>query len=143
MDREAVVEILTTVLPNMYKRLFRGMPSFDISHQQAQLLFWISKEDGMTMSFYSEKTMISKPNLTLMADKLIEEGFVVRGFDKGDRRIITLNITEKGLDQIKVMKEKVKQIIMQRLGNLKDEDIAQLSHHLKGIKQIIDKVDLE
>lgn len=139
MSKELLVDNLMTVLPGIYKKLLKGLPSLDISHQQLGLLFTISKKNGMPMGYYSEKTMISKPNLTIMADKLFEEGFIERGFDKDDRRVITLSITPKGADYLNMHKAKVREAVSQKLSGLSEDEVVRLNALFDEMKQIFSK----
>jgi len=135
MGRELLIENLMTVLPEMHKKMFKGLPTSEISFQQGMLLLFVSKNNGMTMSYYSDKTMISKPNLTLLAEKLIEEGFLERGFDKDDRRIITLHITQTGLELLDIQKRKVQEAMMQRLSSIEDSKIDKLNELFDELKK--------
>lgn len=136
MGRKLLVENIMQFIPSIHKRLFKGLTSFEISRQQSELLFIISHKNGRTMSYYSEKTMISKPNLTIIADKLIDEGYVERGFDKDDRRIITLNITDKGLEYLEKVKKIVIESISAKLDNLSDSDVDRLNSLFAEINSI-------
>ena len=142
MSKAVLVENLMAFLPNLHKKLFKGVPPFEISRQQAELLFFVFKENGMPMSYYSDKTMVSKPSLTLMADKLIEEDFIERGFDKDDRRVITLNITQKGIDCVNRQREKIKETVILRLEVLSENEVTRLNALFDEINQIFDKLNI-
>ena len=142
MDREKLVENLLTFLPLMHKKLMKGVSTCGISKQQLGLLFHISNEDEKLMSYYSEKMMVPKPNLTLMADKLIEEGLIERTFDLNDRRIINLKITRKGSKYIVEYKEKVRQEIIKKLDLLNDSDAKRLNELIEEMTEIFNQMEL-
>jgi DNA-binding MarR family transcriptional regulator len=56
----------------------------------------ISRLSGCTMNELAEFTTIDRTTLTRTADQLIEAGLVSRGGLPGDRRIVRLELTEKG-----------------------------------------------
>lgn len=142
MEREKLAINLLAFIPTVFKRLVKGFPTCgDISRQQVELLFAINGHDGCPMSFYSDKLMISKPNLTVMADKLIEEGLVERDFDPADRRVVTLNMTKKGKEFLTEHRERVKQEIVRKLDQFDDGDVKRLNELIEEMKTIFDKVE--
>lgn len=141
MDREQLVESLLTSIPLIHKRLMKGFPNFGISKQQLKLLVHINQEDGKPMNYYSERMMIPKSNLTVIADKLIEEGLIGRELDPDDRRIIILKITGKGRKRLLECKEIVKREMLKKLEALNDKDIQTLNKLIEEIMDIFKKTD--
>lgn len=141
MDREKLAEDLLNFLPTMFKKLMKVHPTFEIPKQQMGLLFNISKENGKPMSYYSEKMMIPKPNLTVIADKLINDGFVERAFDPSDRRVIILALTKKGEEYINENIKRIKGEMMERLDSFNDGDIERLNELILEMKTIFDRLD--
>lgn len=141
MDREKFVENLLITIPLMKKKLLKNFPTCGISKQQLGLLFLISSEDEKPMNYYSEKMMTPKPNLTGMADKLIEEGLIERTFDPGDRRIVILKITEKGKEYLIEFKKKLRKEMIKKLEVLNDNDVKRLNYLIEELKEILDKME--
>jgi DNA-binding MarR family transcriptional regulator len=107
----------------------------DISKQQMGSLFHMCKDNGRPMSYYSEKMMIPKSNLTVVSDKLIKEGYVDREFDPSDRRIIILNITEKGKAYLEEQKKKSAEYI-EELKDLYFEQIDKNADYVQVVSVI-------
>ncbi|MGE5632063.1 MAG: MarR family winged helix-turn-helix transcriptional regulator [Caulobacteraceae bacterium] len=141
MDRIKLVENILTFIPSVFKRLMKAYPNLEITRQQLGLLFHINCENGKPMSYYSEKMMIPKSNLTVLSDKLIKEGLAERAFDLGDRRVITLKITKKGREFLYEHKEKVKHEILKKLDSLSDADVKRLNELIEEIREIFDKIE--
>ncbi|HYF83837.1 MAG TPA: MarR family transcriptional regulator [Clostridia bacterium] len=141
MDREKLAENLLNFLPAMFKKLMRVHPTFEMPKQQMGLLFHISKENRKPMSYYSEKMMVPKPNLTVIADKLINDGFVERAFDSNDRRVIILALTKKGEEYINENIKRIKGEMMERLDSFNDKDIERLNELILEMKEIFDRLD--
>ena len=98
MQNQELIANIYTLFPAMMKKLM-GQASFaEMPKQQFMLLHAINSHGNMPMNFYSERLMISKPNLTVLADKLIEAGYVERCAAPYDRRLIVLRITGSGHD---------------------------------------------
>lgn len=141
MDREKLAENLLSLLPTMFKKLMKVHPTFEMPKQQMGLLFNISKENGKPMSYYSDKMMIPKSNITVIADKLINDGFVERSFDSNDRRVIILALTKKGEEYINENIKRIKGEMMERLDSFNDEDIERLMELIIEMKEIFDRLD--
>ena len=141
MDREKLAENLLNFLPTMFKKLMRVHPPVEMPKQQMGLLFHISKENGKPMNYYSEKMMVPKPNLTVIADKLINDGFVERAFDPSDRRVIILALTKKGEEYLSEHIKKMKEEMVKRLDSFNDKDIIRLNELIEEMKEIFDRLD--
>ncbi|MCX7903600.1 MAG: MarR family transcriptional regulator [Caloramator sp.] len=141
MERERLAEYLQTFLPMFYKKLMKGINLPGVTKQQLWLLYLVENHDERPMSFYSEKMMIPKSNLTSVAEKLIEEGLIERRYDPKDRRIILLKLTDKGKDFIEECREKTKQAIFKKLEILDDEDVSRLNKLFEEIKYIFNKME--
>jgi MarR family transcriptional regulator, organic hydroperoxide resistance regulator len=141
VDREKLAGNIQTFVPFIFKKLIKSVPNFEISKHLLELLFLIKKEDKKTMSFYSEKMMIPKSNLSVMSDKLFEDGLIEREFDPSDRRVIILKITEKGDKYLCEHIEKMKRLLMKKLDLFNDEDIKRLNELLEEIRAIFNKMD--
>lgn len=141
MEKDKLSENLITLIPIMHKKLCKTLPSFEISRQQMELLYLIKLEDGKPMKYYCDKLMVSKPNLTVIADKLIGEGLIKRENDLEDRRVIILKLTRDGEIYLKGKQEIIKQDIMNRLSQLDVEDIEKLNRLLCEIQEILNKLE--
>lgn len=143
MEREKLAENFLVFFPFVYKKLMRDMPVSDISRQKFGLLQLINSNDCNTMSYYSNKTMISRPNLTVMADKLIEEKLIERMYDPNDRRVINLKMTEKGKNVLEKHKIKVKEALLKKFEMLGDDEVKRLNELINEMESIMKNITRE
>lgn len=141
MEREKFVEAFASFIPYLFKKVMRGLQVGGISKMQLELLFKISSENGKPMSYYSERMVIPKSNLTVLSDKLIKEGYVERIYDRNDRRIIILSITKKGEEILTEHRNMVKKAILKKLEGISDQDIQRLNVLIKEMKEILGKIE--
>ena len=141
MEREKFVETFASFIPYLFKKVMRGFQVGGISKMQLELLFKISSENGKPMSYYSERMVIPKSNLTVLSDKLIKEGYVERIYDRNDRRIIILSITKKGEEILTEHRNMVKKAILKKLEGISDQDIQRLNVLIKEMKEILGKIE--
>jgi DNA-binding MarR family transcriptional regulator len=88
----------------------------------------------MSMSEIGCRLKMPKPHVTAKVDKLIAENIVERLFDPNDRRIINIQMTEKGKNDLKIIKQKVSQDLRERIQMLDPEKIKTMldsSQHLR------------
>ena len=140
MSTEKLAEQLFTIGPLIHKKLNKGMPIGGIPKQQLALLFCISEENGKTMKHYGNKMMISKSNVTILADKLIEEKLIERELVPNDRRVVLLTITEKGREYLGQQKIKFKQALIKKLEILDSQDVDTLIDLFERIRVVFDKI---
>lgn len=140
MERERLIHYIFNFMPLLHKKLFKKFHGFEISKQQMHLLFAINNNNGNPMKYYGEKLMISKPNLSTVVNKLIQEELIERKNDVSDRRVINLYITDKGKDFLITHRKAAKKNMLKKLGVLTDEDVKKLNHHFKEIESIFSKL---
>ncbi|AIF44831.1 MarR family winged helix-turn-helix transcriptional regulator [Virgibacillus sp. SK37] len=63
--------------------------------------------------------------MTNIASKLINEGYAIRKYDAGDRRVIRLEITEEGLQLLENAQQKGTEIRKEMFEVLSEEEISQ------------------
>lgn len=90
-----------------------------ISSTHLHVLFLLETEEPMPMSRLAELLDVSLPNVTGLIDRMVERGFVERGRDAGDRRVVTIRSAEAGREAV----EEIDQIRRQTLGKV----LAQLN----------------
>ena len=141
MNKEKLAENIMTSGFMMYKRLSKGLSTPGISRNQFELLYSISLENTKPMRYYGEKLMISKPNLTVMADKLIKDNYAQRTYEPGDRRIIILSVTKKGEEFLEDQIRRIKQKMILGFNELSDADAQRLNEILDEMKSIFLKIN--
>lgn len=139
MDRRILIESIMTLVPVLHKKFSRDFGGCEITRQQLELLFFVSSEGEKPMSYYGSKLMISKPNLTVLADKLIEEGYLQRILSPADRRMVLLKMTEKGEGFFDNQRKKVTELMLEKLEDFNDLEIERLNELFSEIKSIFMK----
>ena len=112
---------------------------FNVPHSHIKVLFYLIHLGPISISKMAKELCISKPNMTPVIDKLVEEGLVTRDYDPTDRRVILIQTTPKALEFLKETQDYVKEIIKEKLSSLNDEDINTLSTSLESLLSVIKK----
>ncbi|MCX7955581.1 MAG: MarR family transcriptional regulator [Patescibacteria group bacterium] len=102
-------ELFETIF-NVYKIMKKNYSSFkeiDLSMVQLHGLMHIFENPGCSLKELAERFSITNPSANDLTEKLINLKLIKREEDKKDRRIIHLNLTEKGKKIVnKILKQK-------------------------------------
>ena len=112
---------------------------FNIPHSHIKVLFYLVHNGPISISKMAKDLYVSKPNMTPVIDKLVEDGLVTRDYDPTDRRVILIRATPKALGVLKGGKEYIKEVIREKISPLSDEDISNLSSSLDTLLAVINK----
>ncbi len=142
MSRDKLSNYMLDFFPLMMRKFFKGMKNKKnaadgVTHK---ILYNLLKDNGKPMKYYSELLSISKPNFTKATNILIEDDLVKRVKDDSDRRIVKLVITEKGKEVIDQRTEKLRNIFLEKIKDLSDDDINTLCENFESITSILDKI---
>jgi DNA-binding MarR family transcriptional regulator len=76
-------------------RKFESSAYQRISVKQALSLFYLD-EDDITTSSLAKRVGVTSAAATGMVDRMVDRGLVVRTRNRSDRRVITVQITDRG-----------------------------------------------
>ena len=143
-DDELMDSILNEfmILPRLYRRLLRSD-----SNEQGIFTpkFWalklLAKEGPMHMSTMAKRMQVSKPYITAVLDRLVEEGLAVRSQDPEDRRVINISISASGKEALADAKVRARGNIRRVLSLLDEDDRRRLNSSLLELNDIITKLE--
>lgn len=107
---------------------------------QVKVLFHLSHTGSSSLSNLAHSIGVSKPNMTPIIDKLIQDGFINRYEDSSDRRKLRVELTEKANELLSSQNQKFKDLISEKLSILSEEDLISLEDSLEKITNIIIKL---
>ena len=110
-ERLAILHIM--LINNHIKEAINNiLKPLDISLQQYNVLRILRGQQGKAanLNTITERMIDKMSNTTRLVDKLITKGLVNRAICPSNRRKVEILITEKGLEQLKVLEEKVNSI---------------------------------
>ena len=107
---------------------------------QYVLLMFINTEGAITNSSASEMLKISKQQMSTVAERLLEQGYISKNTDCRDRRRCLLELTEKGREIIRQQNGYVRKKFEDRLPKLSEDEQQQLSEAINCLKISIDRM---
>ena len=109
----------------------------DLSMKHFMILLSLSIKDNSTMGELSEKLSMNLSTLTRAVDKLVEESFVIRQNDPGDRRIIRISLSSKAKSVLDNIKNQRRELIASVLSNVPEEEREKLVGLLENLIAIL------
>lgn len=140
MSRRLLIENYITLLPMLYRTLFRDFPNCGVTKLQMKLLYYLKIEGGKPMNYYAKKIMVSKPNMSVLAEKMINEGFIEKGTFEGDKRVTTLKLTKMGGNFLDAEMNKFINHLLDKLSVFEDKEIERLNEMIEEITDMFSKV---
>jgi DNA-binding MarR family transcriptional regulator len=95
----------------------------------------------LSMSDLSWILHVTKPNITVLVDKLAKLDYVERVHDSKDRRVILIRLTDKGEDFIGKSSEELIKSVVQLLDYLDKEDLELVKQTTQAMKKLLAKLN--
>lgn len=135
---DIISENLLSIHPLLYKSIAKPMRRNTNVTPGGMFVMGILKRVGMlSMSDIGKHLSMPKPHVTVIVDKLIDEGYVERQNDPNDRRIINILLTEKGKVDFEAMKQAISENLKEKLSLLNEEELQKLSVASQSVKDIL------
>lgn len=135
---DLIAENIISVYPLLYKTISRPIKHQSSVTPGGMFVLGALKRSGiMSMSDIGKHLAMPKPHVTVIIDKLIDEGFVERQNDPNDRRIINIAITEKGMEVFHEIKKTLAENMKIKLLNLSEEEQDILAVASQQVKDIL------
>nr|WP_317331986.1 MarR family transcriptional regulator [uncultured Romboutsia sp.] len=140
---ESIVQNFISIIPLFKKKLLHDNCKFDkgnLNHSHFQILAVLKKEGQLPISEVGKKLFISTPNMTKLLNKLIDEGMIERIPGEKDRRIININLTEKGSIYLKNSFLEIQSSLKDKISTLPDEKLDKLNDSLITLKEVLNEI---
>jgi DNA-binding MarR family transcriptional regulator len=114
---------------------FNADPWIELKMTIAQLksLFFISAKGKTNFKKLADALEVTPPNITGIIDRLVEQGLVSRTENSEDRRIMLLQMTEKGQELVNHLHENKFQKMRNVMINMSEDELKAMMTGLKGI----------
>lgn len=140
---DILAEKLLSIGPIISKKIIR----FDIqsneivSINQLMVLGALHEHGSLCISEICKKLFISKPQMTIIIDKLVKSDLVYRIYNNTDRRTINIDLTEKGNEYCRNLLETFKKNLSHKLITLSEEDLTTLLNSVEITESILKRIE--
>jgi DNA-binding MarR family transcriptional regulator len=104
------------------------LPRFDV------MAALYRKPEGMLMGDLSRFLLVSNANITVIVDRLVADGLVVKSTREGDRRTSIVRLTGHGMKQFREIAAEHENWVAELLVEVRDEDARRLAGMLKSFR---------
>ncbi len=110
------------VIKKIKKIMCSGLETgIDLSH--IQLIMFIGKQGQCRVSDIAQHCNVTLSAITNLANKLVNMRVITRKRSKKDRRIVHIQLTDKGKKQLDIIKKNRKKLYEQLFSNLSEKEI--------------------
>lgn len=127
-------------MKNKFFRPAEVITRSQISPGQFHAISALYRQGPLPMSEIAAELKVSKQQLTPLIGKLIDSGMVMRREDEQDRRIILIEVTDKGITAFKNLKLKIKKNIKDKLAILPEEELQELHSLMIRLQEILQTI---
>lgn len=113
---------LRVSLTRIARRLRAQRGEADLSEGQFAVLTSINRHGPMTPGALAEHERIRPPSMTRTVNSLVELGLVAKAGHETDRRLVVVELTDAGRDEIKVTRRRRDAWLTKKLGQLTPEE---------------------
>ena len=148
MDEVGQVKYLDEFLrlvPFFFKRLAHSLHPADeagahrFTHAQFRVMELTSHKPHWRMSDLAHRMALSPGSLTLMMDRLIEDGLISRGRSQEDRRVVIVQVTEKGQAMLAERRRALHEIVAAEIAKLPQHERDELAGAMGTIVRFLER----
>lgn len=143
MDRqlnEQLAQVIFRVGRCMRQHMMSEEKAHELTMAQLETLIFVKEQTHPKMQDVAEKFHISMPSATSLVNKLVLLKLVKRQSNQKDRRIVTLEITKKGVTLLQEGWKKKQEKINHLLNFIPKQDKPEL---LRILSQLVANIDYE
>jgi DNA-binding MarR family transcriptional regulator len=130
-----VIEELETTLQHIMRKMVNYNKIMDnsFSGSQVSALEKIMAKQPLKVSELADELSLSSSAVTLLCDKLIENGYVKRERISDDRRVVCMMITEQGREMLSALQDRERELVAQWLTGIGIQELQVLNETLKKV----------
>jgi DNA-binding MarR family transcriptional regulator len=138
---DSMLNDIYTIIPLFHRTILKvDNLSYNPMSSEFKAMGILMRHGPLPMSRIGLWLGISKPNMTAIIDKLIEEKRVERKTDLKDRRIIEVSLTADGKKLIQDCWKEARESMRTKLSLLSQAELDTLYTSLENIREILSKI---
>jgi DNA-binding MarR family transcriptional regulator len=120
----------------LMRRLVDTLKAADLTPTQYNALRILrgAGDEGLPCREVGERMVTRDPDVTRLLDRMEARGFVARGRDRRDRRVITVRITEQGAAALEATDPLVSELLVSALAHLGPTRLRALNELLEAAR---------
>lgn len=111
-----------------------------ITDGRYRVMYTVSKRESWQMKELAEQIGVSSPSLSIMVDRLVEEGLLNREVDPEDRRAVRISLTDQARSTIDAVRQHLLAGLETLAGGLTDQEKDELLSALQATINAVRKM---
>ena len=136
--REA--QLLFTAILGQMEKSSKGMMGMPINISQLKALSAFDEDKPYSMGDLCQLAQVKMPSMTEVVDRLVAEGFVERVRDTEDRRVVKVQLTERGKNAHGSILQTREQELLNIFGCLDEKERTRLLKSLRAVSTLMKRV---
>jgi DNA-binding MarR family transcriptional regulator len=135
-------ELMATIgrLQREFMRFHAQFEFGELSRLHMGILGVLRRNGEMPVSAIGDLIHTSRPQMTMLLDKLEASGLVSRGADPADRRVTTVSMTPRGQEVLSAALGVFHRDVNVRLEVLTDDELQEFKDALGTIQRVLEKL---
>ncbi|MCX7623029.1 MAG: MarR family transcriptional regulator [Thermomicrobium sp.] len=130
---ETIIVEMRDVIAYLHRRSPPPLQALDLSMAQLKVLFALACRGPLTVSEVAERLGISPPTASHLIDRVVQLGLVTRREDERDRRRTLVELTARGEELLRQLRQGNEHPWRELLERLSAEDLEAL---LRGVRAL-------
>ncbi|WP_422398130.1 MarR family winged helix-turn-helix transcriptional regulator [Sulfolobus tengchongensis] len=121
-----VWDLITGLTRKINKETDKALEQIGLSYFEFKVMCALDDEGKIPMSRVAEKYMLTKAGLTSIIDRLEEKNLVKRVRSESDRRVIYVELTDKGREKLAESRKIFLNVLSSFLSKLSEDEIREI-----------------
>lgn len=113
----------------------------DLTSDQHLTMRYINRSGTCTSSKLAEVFHVNKSAITAIINRLSAKGYIERVPDERDRRVIYLQLTDRGNEVVEQGEEKIQKVVGAYLSQLEEDELAAFLRTFEKLAAIVNEKD--
>jgi DNA-binding MarR family transcriptional regulator len=128
-----IIELQRQVRRGLRRRMPEAWMNLNLTIPQLKSLFLIAREGSMNTKSLAEGLGVTSSNVTGIVDRLVKQGLVSRQEDPEDRRMLQIQVTDKGEAILTSLREETVSTMADVLARMSVEELSSLARGLSSM----------
>lgn len=136
-DKLAILETVFDLLRNFTQFISYSNEAAELKTMEFYILLYIGLKGPQNMSALAKAYLMTKSNVTVLADDLEKKNYVGRERSNIDRRVTIIKLTQKGEAVFKEFSKSFSELIDIFLENVQEDDLAVISDGFERMARLV------
>lgn len=146
-EMENLIADVSFVVHDLTRKAFTKideyLKTYELVRSHAAILRLLKLNKQLAMGDLSERLQVTKPNITLLIDKLERLGYVERASTPHDRRVIMIKLSRAGDEFVETYMKRLYEFFSSTFSRFTPEDLTKFKSNIISLKGLLLKLEKE